>query len=97
MDANKKQALLDKLTYIVTNTSDLSLFNTANPPTMRLWVGDRGVYLIGEALEEYYAANLARDGLQILAMTLTDTLSPRSIGKIFLSSAQIVVVSGFFQ
>jgi len=41
-------------------------------------------------------ANLARDGLQILAMTLTDTLSPRSIGKIFLSSAQIVVVSGFF-
>jgi len=41
-------------------------------------------------------ANLARDGLHILAMTLTDTLSPRSIGKIFLSSAQIVVVSGFF-
>ena len=47
--------------------------------------------------EPIYMANLATDGLQILAVTMTDAQCITDGGKIFLCSEQIIVVIGLFQ
>jgi hypothetical protein len=43
------------------------------------------------------ASNLATDGLQILAVRMTDAQKTTMEGKIFLSGKQILVMIGLFQ
>jgi hypothetical protein len=55
MNKNKKQAIVDKLAYIITHTSDLASYSTAPPPTYGLGIGSGTIRLIGDAAKQYEA------------------------------------------
>ena len=55
MNENKKQAIVDKLTYIITHTSDLASFSIALPPKYGMGTGSSPIRLIGDAAKQYEA------------------------------------------
>ncbi len=55
MIENKKRAIVDKLTYIITHTSDLASFSIAPPPKNGMGTGSSPIRLIGDAAKQYEA------------------------------------------
>lgn len=56
MNPNKRQAIIEKLTYIATHTTDSSLYDSSSPPRMVLGIDDGWfISLVGEAAEAYHA------------------------------------------
>lgn len=55
MNESKKQAIVGKLAYIITHTSDLASFSTAPPPTYGMGIGSSTIRLIGDAAKQYEA------------------------------------------
>ncbi|SRR5712692_10504652 len=57
MNENKKQAIVDKLTYIITHTSDLASFSIAPPPKYGMGTSSSPIRLIGDAAKQYEAVS----------------------------------------
>lgn len=53
MDPNKKQAIVDKLAYIVTHITDSSSYASSPPPKKFLGIERGAICLVGEAYEMY--------------------------------------------